>query len=85
MTDAPVSGSTVTCQQVVELVTDYLEGELEQDLAAEIEAHLALCAGCATYLEQMRTTIGALGRVPVESLSAEAQAELVRVFRAGLG
>ena len=74
-------GLTVSCQEVVELVTDYLEGALDSDTAAEVEAHLGLCQGCNLYVDQMRATVRALGRVPVDSLSEEAQAELVRAFR----
>jgi anti-sigma factor RsiW len=74
-------GLTISCQEVVELVTDYLEGVLDSDTAAEVEAHLGLCDGCNIYVQQMRGTIRALGRVPVDSLSEEAQADLVRAFR----
>jgi anti-sigma factor RsiW len=78
---SPVPGVTITCAEVVELVTDYLEGLVADDLRAEIEAHLALCPGCATYLEQMRETIRVMGRVPVESLSDSARDELMQAFR----
>jgi anti-sigma factor RsiW len=82
MTDEQrVPGLTVTCQEIVELVTDYLEGALDPDMAAEVEAHLQLCDGCDTYVEQMRATIRALGAVPVETLSETAQSELLRTFR----
>jgi anti-sigma factor RsiW len=74
-------GMTVHCQEIVELVTDYLEGALDPDMTTEVEAHLQLCDGCDTYVEQMRDTIRALGKVPVATLSEEAQAELVRAFR----
>jgi anti-sigma factor RsiW len=74
-------GLTISCQEVVELVTDYLEGALDSDTAAEVEAHLGLCDGCNIYMQQMRATIRTLGRVPVDSLSEEAQADLVRAFR----
>ena len=74
-------GMTVQCQQIVELVTDYLEGGLDPDLTAEVEAHLGLCDGCDIYVEQTRATIQALGKVPVDTLSETAQAELVRAFR----
>ena len=74
-------GLTVNCQEIVELVTDYLEGALDPDLSAEVEAHLQLCDGCDIYIEQMRATIRALGTVPVETLSEAAQAELLRAFR----
>jgi anti-sigma factor RsiW len=44
-------------EEIVELVTDYLEGVLDPEMAAEVQAHLELCDGCATYVEQMRATI----------------------------
>jgi anti-sigma factor RsiW len=47
----------MTCQELVELVTDYFEGALDEATRAEFDAHLALCPGCVTYVEQMRTTI----------------------------
>jgi anti-sigma factor RsiW len=72
---------SISCQEVVELVTDYLEGVLDSDTAAEVEAHLGLCDGCYIYVEQMRATIRALGNVPVSTLTEDAQAELVRAFR----
>jgi anti-sigma factor RsiW len=77
----PTPGMTVRCQEIVELVTDYLEGVLDPEMTAEVEAHLELCDGCDNYVEQMRATIRALGRVPVATLSEDAQAELVRAFR----
>jgi anti-sigma factor RsiW len=78
---AKVPGMTITCQQVVEVITDYLEDDVDPDLRTEFEAHLALCPGCAEYLAQMRLTIDALGHVPVETLSPEAQSELLSAFR----
>jgi len=74
-------GMTISCQEVVELVTDYLEGDLDEPTRAELEAHLELCPGCHVYLEQMRQTIGELGHVPVDTLSEQAQDELVAAFR----
>jgi anti-sigma factor RsiW len=71
----------VACVDVVELVTDYLEGSLDPATARAVEAHLALCPGCLIYVEQMRQTIAALGRVPVETLSEQAQVDLVEAFR----
>ncbi|MEP6762095.1 MAG: zf-HC2 domain-containing protein [Sporichthyaceae bacterium] len=80
-TRSSATGLTISCQEVVELVTDYLEGELDDATRAELEAHLALCPGCGIYLEQMRQTIDELGHVPVESLSEQAQNDLVAAFR----
>ena len=69
--EQPTPGMTVHCQEIVELVTDYLEGTLDPDMTAEVEAHLQLCDGCDTYVKQIRATVHALGKVPVESLSPD--------------
>lgn len=81
MTERDKPGLAIDCRQVVELVTEYLEGVLPPGLTTEVEAHLALCEGCQVYLEQMRRTIDELGQVPVDSLSPEAQQALVATFR----
>jgi anti-sigma factor RsiW len=84
MTRVPdVSGddAQLTCQQVVEMITDYLEDVLDPGQRLAVEAHLASCPGCQVYLDQMRTTIQILGRVPMERLSAQARADLTRAFR----
>ena len=78
---SPVPGMTISCQEVVELVTDYLEGELDEATRTELEAHLALCPGCDAYLVQMKATIDELGHVPVDTLSEQAQTDLVDAFR----
>lgn len=82
MTEADAPGMTISCQEVVEIVTDYLEGQLDDATRTELEAHLALCPGCDEYLAQMRTTLDALGHVPVESLSETARNDLLSSFRA---
>ena len=74
-------GMTIRCQEVVELITDYLEGQLDETTRTELEAHLPLCEGCDEYLRQMRATIQALGHVPLDSLSETAQADLLAAFR----
>ena len=71
----------LTCQDFVELVTDYLEGALDEDTVRRFEEHLALCPGCETYLSQMKETAARLGAIPAESLSAETQATLLAAFR----
>jgi len=71
----------LTCQDFVELVTDYLEGALDEDTGRRFEEHLALCPGCDTYLSQMKETATRLGEIPVESLSAETQTTLLSAFR----
>ena len=71
----------IACIELVELLTDYLEGALPADEAAAVDAHLETCAACRTYLAQMRATIQALGSVPVETLSDEAYDTLLAAFQ----
>ena len=71
----------MTCKELVELVTEYLEGTLFTLDCARFEEHLAGCPGCRTYLQQMRHTIRVLGRLPEESLSPDSREELLRTFR----
>ena len=71
----------LTCQEFVELVTDYFEGALDADTTARFDEHRALCAGCETYLQQIQETVARLGEVPVESLSEEMQSVLLSAFR----
>ncbi len=72
----------LTCRELVELITEYLEGTLSSEERERFEAHLATCRGCRTYLEQMRQTITLLGRLTEETISEEAKEEFLRAFRA---
>ena len=80
-----VEGPQMTCRELVEVITDYLEGTLPAEDRARFGRHLAGCDGCQAYLDQMRQTIGALGRLPPESLSPEAQSKLLEAFRGWRG
>jgi anti-sigma factor RsiW len=71
----------LSCQEVVELVTDYLEDALPPDEREVVEHHLAGCKKCDAYLDQMRTTIRLVGQVDAASLSADARRDLVDAFR----
>jgi anti-sigma factor RsiW len=71
----------LSCQELVELVTDYLEGVLPGELHERFERHIAHCAGCQTYLVQMHATIRATGTLSVDSLSPEAERTLLGAFR----
>ena len=70
-----------SCQQMVELVTDYLEGRLSRRDQKRFEKHIAACDGCSRYLEQMRVTIRTLGRLEEQHLSTAARRELLEAFR----
>lgn len=75
------SAQHITCQEVVELVTAYLEGALEAEEAAVFEQHLNFCDGCVWYVDQVRTTIATLGRIDEEQLPAETRERLMTAFR----
>jgi anti-sigma factor RsiW len=71
----------LSCRELVELVTDYLEGALPEDERARFEEHIATCRGCKVYLEQIRETITVLGHLPEEALSPDAERVLLEAFR----
>ncbi len=63
----------LSCRELVELVTDYLEGALSPEDRSRFEDHIARCGGCQVYLEQIRQTIEALGHLPEEALTPDAR------------
>jgi anti-sigma factor RsiW len=79
MTGSPLP--EMPCRELVELVTDYLEERLSPADRQRFEEHLAACDACRAYLEQFRLTVRALGRLPEEALSPQAQRTLLDAFR----
>jgi anti-sigma factor RsiW len=71
----------MTCRQVVELMTDYLEGNLPDRDRARFEEHIAGCDGCRAYLAQLRTTREMLGRIADEPMPASVERELLEAFK----
>ena len=71
----------IVCQQAVELVTDYLEGNLSRRGRRRFEAHIGACPNCSAYLEQIRITISLTGSVEPEDLTPEATADLTELYR----
>ena len=71
---------SVICQQWVEMVTDYLEGALPPRLQRAVAEHLAACPHCREYLEQMRRTIAAAGRLGDDDLPDEVVVVLARAL-----
>ena len=71
----------VTCQEVVEVVTDYLDGVLPDEELSVVEQHLNFCEGCVTYLEQMRATVAIVSRVRTDDLSGAMRERLITAFR----
>jgi anti-sigma factor RsiW len=71
----------LTCQELAELVTDYLEGALSRRKRLCFRLHIAGCRNCARYVEQMRTTIAVTGRIRAEDIAPEVREELLAAFR----
>lgn len=71
----------MTCQELVELVTDYLEDALQSEQRDRFEAHLTVCPGCVEYLQQIRLTITATGAVTADSLEPQVRDALLSAFR----
>jgi anti-sigma factor RsiW len=71
----------LVCHEVVELVTDYLEGVLSPADRRRFEAHLAVCPHCTEYLAQMRETIRLAGRVAPEDLTQAMRTDLTDLYR----
>jgi anti-sigma factor RsiW len=71
----------LVCRQAVSLMTDYLDGALDQRARARLEAHLADCPHCREYLAQIRATIAAAGHVEPDDLSREVLDDLVALYR----
>ena len=71
----------LTCQQVVEIVTDYLDGGLSPDDRTEVELHLCLCDPCVAYVEQMRGIVRTAGRIAEEDVPDDVREGLLAAFR----
>ena len=71
----------MNCRQLVELVTDYLDGTLDPAAARRFDVHLSDCEGCVAYLAQMRLMLRMLGEIPTGSLDRGVCAGLLDAFR----
>ena len=71
----------LVCRELVELVTDYLEGTLSRRDRARFDAHVAACPHCTEYLVQFRETLRMAGMLRESDVSPEAAAALLEVFR----
>jgi anti-sigma factor RsiW len=76
-----VSRDPIVCREVVELVSDYLEGALPRRQRRRFERHLADCQHCSEYLAQMRETIRLTGRLTPEDFSPAMREEFSELFR----
>ena len=71
----------LSCQELVELVTDYLEGALPEDERRRFDEHVDGCEGCRRYVEQMRATLEVAEELSPESLDPETEQALLTTFR----
>ena len=77
-----MTSEPLTCRELVELVTDYLERALPPLARARVEAHLAHCPHCRTYLAQMQQTVEWLGQASGAAVSPLTRQRLLGAFRA---
>lgn len=76
-----MSNESMNCNEVVELVSAYLDGALDHDTRARFDGHLAGCKGCENYLQQFRTTVETLGKVGEQDLDPQFRDRLLAAFR----
>ena len=76
-----MSQNDLTCQELVELVTDYFEGALPPAERTRFEAHLKGCEGCTAYVQQMQQTIKLTGQLTEEIIPEPARRTLLETFR----
>ncbi len=72
----------LSCQEITEIITDYLEGRLSLRDRMRFQMHVGMCKHCRAYLRQMRATIGSLGRLPDEPIPADVRDEMRKRFAA---
>jgi anti-sigma factor RsiW len=73
--------TTITCRELVELVTDYVEGVLDEPDRAKVEGHLGCCDWCGTYVRQYRETVSVVRQIDPEGLDPRVEGQILDVFR----
>lgn len=76
-----MAGETLTCKEVVEIVTDYLEGTMSDEERRRFDEHVAVCEGCDTYVHQMRETIRLSGMLTEEQVPDPQKEALLSAFQ----
>ena len=71
----------MNCNELVELITDYLDGHLSAQDHERFEEHLAECEGCHNYVEQMRGIVHAAGQLEEKAIPPDTKEKLLEVFR----
>ena len=78
---ATTNEEELACQELVEIVNNYLEGALPEADRERFDAHLDICEGCRRYLDQMRTTIRVVGTLTEDDLDPDARDQFLQLFR----
>ncbi|MGH7290134.1 MAG: anti-sigma factor family protein [Myxococcota bacterium] len=76
-----MSSRSMDCNELVELVTAYLDGSLDADTRDRFDAHLLECDGCENYLQQFRTTVRTLGTIHDDDIEPEFRDRLLGAFK----
>jgi anti-sigma factor RsiW len=71
----------IACREVVQILTDFLEGALDEQARTRVEQHLVLCLGCSEYLRQFRATIGVTRRLSEQDIPERLKENLLDAFR----
>jgi len=71
----------LACRELVELLTEFLDGVLDEGTRTRVEQHLVLCPGCTEYLRQFRATVSATRKLAEEDLSEPVKENLLDAFR----
>lgn len=76
-----MSDDPMNCNELVELVTAYLDEALDPQTRRRFDEHLQLCDGCENYLEQFRVTVRTVGRISAEQLDPRFRNRLLDAFQ----
>jgi anti-sigma factor RsiW len=76
-----MSTGPMDCNELVELVTAYLEGALDPDTRARFDSHLVDCDGCENYLQQFRETVRTVGKITDDELDPAFRNRLLDAFK----
>jgi predicted anti-sigma-YlaC factor YlaD len=71
----------LTCRELTEVITDYLEGRMSFMDRVRFRAHIGMCRDCRAYLDQMKQTVRAMGQLPPEDIPPEVRNQLLERFR----
>jgi len=79
--EGPIVPGGISCRELVELVTAYLDGALDRETSRRMDVHLQHCGFCAEYVEQERTTVRLAAVATVELELRPDRDALLTAFR----